>query len=200
MTPAATDPRVARSKDAVIDAAIDLLAEAGIGGTSIEAIAARAGVAKTTIYRHWPDRSSLLADAVRGLKDAGEIPDTGDLRADLIEAMTRVSTGLHTSRYGHALPSMLAAAEHDPELAEALHRIVAERRDALARRLRVHAAGHDAGGAGRHAGGDAGSTADAERLQAALVGPIFYRRLVVHRPFRPSEIERLVDVALAHLR
>lgn len=199
MSATATDPRVARSKDAVIDATIDLLGEAGIGGTSIEAIAGRAGVAKTTIYRHWPDRSSLLADAVRRLKDAPDIPDTGDLRADLIEAMEVLNTGLHASRYGQALASMLAAAEQDDELADAMHRIVEERREALVRRLRAHA-GHDPAGSDGDSSRGRSAAADAERLQAALVGPIFYRRLVVHRPFRPVDIERLVDVALAHLR
>ena len=57
------DPRVARSRAAVLAATVDLLGELGHAGTTVEAIAERSGVAKTTIYRHWPSRAPLLIDA-----------------------------------------------------------------------------------------------------------------------------------------
>jgi AcrR family transcriptional regulator len=69
-TPA--DPRVARTRAAVLNAGIDLLAERGYPGFTIDAIVARTGIAKTTIYRHWPSRDSLLTAvqfAVAGRND-----------------------------------------------------------------------------------------------------------------------------------
>src|SRR6266487_3976075 len=57
------DPRVERSRMVVLEAAVDELADAGYGGVTIESVAARAGVAKSTIYRHWPDKLALIADA-----------------------------------------------------------------------------------------------------------------------------------------
>ena len=77
------DPRVARSRAAVLDATVDLLGEVGHGGTTVEAIAERSGVAKTTIYRHWPSRAPLLIDAFHCRVEHVEATPTGDVRADL---------------------------------------------------------------------------------------------------------------------
>src|SRR5450755_2030754 len=57
------DPRVERSRIVILKAAVDELANVGYGGVTIESIAARAGVGKSTIYRHWPDKLALIADA-----------------------------------------------------------------------------------------------------------------------------------------
>src|SRR6202034_3827583 len=60
------DPRVARTRAAVLGAAIDLLAERGYSGFSVEGVVERTGIAKTTLYRHWPTRDDLLAAAIAG--------------------------------------------------------------------------------------------------------------------------------------
>ena len=185
MTTTVDDPRVCRSKAAIVDAAVELLTESGIDAVTIEAIAARSGVAKTTIYRHWPDRSALVRDIVPVLASCEPIPDSGDLRTDLITSMVSLNRRLHQGRYGKALPALIARAEHDPEVAAALDAHIAERRSMLAARLRA-----------ARAGGDLADGVDADHVQTSLVGAVFYRRLLLRKPLRRAEIERLVRLAL----
>ena len=77
------DPRVTRTRARVLAATIDLLAERGYSGFSIEGIVDRTGIAKTTLYRHWRSREALLAAAIVELGGAGPLPDTGSVRQDL---------------------------------------------------------------------------------------------------------------------
>src|SRR5438094_8033869 len=78
--------RRARIRQAVLDAAFAELGEKGYGGLSIEAVAQRSGVAKTTVYRRWPTRNELVADALDSRSDRYEpVPDTGSLRGDLTQ-------------------------------------------------------------------------------------------------------------------
>ena len=79
--------RSERSRTAILTAALDLVEEAGYAKTSVEGIAARAGVGKQTIYRWWPSKGAVLLDALLALSEGDEgvepLPDTGDLAADL---------------------------------------------------------------------------------------------------------------------
>src|SRR5271167_4416743 len=84
----AEDPRVTRSRAAILEAAMELLAEEGYAAFTIEAIFARTGVAKTTIYRHWPTRNDLLIAVIEKLGGKFELPDTGTVRGDLMEFLT----------------------------------------------------------------------------------------------------------------
>jgi AcrR family transcriptional regulator len=114
------DERVERSKKAVLSATYRLMSEVGLGGTSIDAIARLSGVAKTTIYRHWPTRSALLLDACSRLAVRPESPNSGDVRADLLAQCTTLAHQLRSARWATILPSIIDAAEHDPEIA-AMH-------------------------------------------------------------------------------
>src|ERR1700722_9371835 len=62
-TKSAVDPRIERSRQVILQAALDELGEVGYGTFRIESVASRAGVGKSTIYRHWPDKLALIADA-----------------------------------------------------------------------------------------------------------------------------------------
>src|ERR1041385_8335820 len=75
--------RVARSKDAVLGAAYAMMSEAGLSGFSIDAVSRKSGVAKMTIYRHWPSRAALLLDACSRMSPRAEIPDTGKFVGDI---------------------------------------------------------------------------------------------------------------------
>src|ERR1019366_2515587 len=79
------DPRVVRTRTAVLEAAIDLLAERGYSGFSVEGVVEATGIAKTTLYRHWPTRDDLLAAVIGQLGGAGELPGTGSVRQDLLD-------------------------------------------------------------------------------------------------------------------
>ncbi|MBG0814849.1 TetR/AcrR family transcriptional regulator [Planomonospora sp. ID82291] len=76
-------PRRAETGPAILDAAMELLREAGYGGLSIEAVAVRAGVTRPTVYRRWPDKAHLAIDALSRAVPIAAAPDTGDTRTDL---------------------------------------------------------------------------------------------------------------------
>lgn len=101
-----------------MDAAMQLVAEAGFDRATIDAIAARAGASKATVYRHWPGKHELVADAIRRRVKPSlpRLPDTGTLRGDLlagVEAMHQVMT----SEAGLVFFGLLVAMRTDPELA-----------------------------------------------------------------------------------
>jgi AcrR family transcriptional regulator len=82
--PNATDPRVARTRDAVVAAVRDLVQAAGIEAVTHQRVAEVAGVGRASVYRHWPDRTHLLLDALADLPaETGDWSSSGDLAADL---------------------------------------------------------------------------------------------------------------------
>src|SRR5580692_3235385 len=118
--PLTLDKRVIRSKELVLKETYKLLSEGGIGGVSIDEVSRRSGVSKTTIYRHWPSRSALLLDACSKIGTRPEIPDTGSLKGDVTALATYLAQQLKSARWAAVLPSIIDAAERDPELAQLL--------------------------------------------------------------------------------
>ena len=118
--PPLEDKRVKRSKDAILAVTYKLLSKEGIGGLSIDEVSRRSGVSKTTIYRHWPSRSALLMDACSKIGPAPVIPDTGTLKGDIIALATGLAQELKSARWAAVLPSIIDAAEREPELAQLL--------------------------------------------------------------------------------
>ena len=185
------DPRVLRSKATIMDACAELIAEEGFSGVSIEAVAARSGAAKTTIYRHWPSREALCIEAFIACKaaDGRALPDSGELREDLITVMWGLADRLNDPAWTASLTSLVDAASRDPELAE-LHRVtVADGRrtlcDVLARALER---------------GDLEAPLDIELATAHFAGPIFYRGIIAREPMDEDFVASVVDGALAALR
>lgn len=175
------DPRVTRSKAQVLDAAVALLVEEGAAGFTIEKVAARAGVARTTIYRHWPDRGELIVDALGSLGQQPTLAHTDDLLADVRTHLTELAAGLEGATWGALLPSVIDAAARDPAVADLARAFSASRRAALRGRL-------DAAVAEGRLPGDL----DTDLLAAQLVGPLFYRRLLSHQPVTPAVIDQVV--------
>lgn len=181
-----TDRRVERSRKAVLAATLQLLAEAGLNGVSVDEVARRSGVAKTTIYRHWPSRSALLLDACSKLGTKPQAPDTGTLRGDLMALATHMAGRLRSERWASILPSMIDAAERDPELAEVQTRLHAGFMEPLF--VVVERA---------KARGELPADLDPSVVVAAVVGPLYYRRWFSRQPldekFAQSIVERLVQ-------
>jgi AcrR family transcriptional regulator len=175
------DPRVARSRRAIIDAAVELLVERGFAATTVEAIAARSGAAKTTIYRHWPDKAAVLRSAVESIVPAAPAPDTGSLRGDLVHFAGDLARILATPPTSALVPALLDAAEREPELARLLAEFTAGGRRPL------HEAVARAVARGELAGGT-----DPELVAELLLGPLFYRRLLSRAPLTDDALERLV--------
>ena len=180
------DPRVERTKAHVLAVAGELLAEEGREGFSIDAIGRRSGVARTTIYRHWPELGDLLYDTIRSMADPVAAPDTGSVRDDLVVLYAGLTAGFETSCVGRAMPVLIDLCRRDPAL-RPLHRaFIAERRqpalDAIRRGV---------------ARGELPDDTDPDLLVDRIAGPVFYRYLVVQEPYGAADVERLVDDVLA---
>src|SRR5882724_3495319 len=103
-----TGGRSARVVTEVLSATLEVFAEQGYAGVSVEAVAARAGVNKTTIYRRWPTKAELLGAALFSLRDEEpEAPNTGSLREDLLTVLRRLVARAETPRYRAITQSFL---------------------------------------------------------------------------------------------
>lgn len=138
---AATSAKLGRKRDhtrdpEILEAAIDVLAETGFDGMTIDMVAARAKAGKATIYRRWPSKADLVLDAVACMK-AGEIdferlPDTGTLRGDLV-AMIRPRSIEDAERKLRIMAGLFGMISSSPELAQAAHAAIIEPRAAVNR-------------------------------------------------------------------
>ena len=178
-----------RSKEAVmaasLAAAYELLTEFGLSGVSVDEVSRRSGVAKTTIYRHWPSRSALLFDAVMQFAPRLQTPNTGSFRGDLTALARGLAQRLQTGRWASAMPSIVDAAERDAEVAEF--------------QSRTHAgmmSGFSAIAARAQTRGELGPNFDASELTAAIAGPIFYRRWFSRQELDDAFVRGVVERAL----
>jgi AcrR family transcriptional regulator len=181
-TIAPTDPRIARTRRVVLDATLALLAENGYGAVTIEAVAARSGVAKSTIYRHWPGRLELILDAFHELKPPVAPPAEGDVRETVIAVLENLARVVVDSTWSLCLPSLIDAAARDPEARRLHAQISTEGRRSLVELL--------ATGVSRD---ELPAELDPELMAEALVGPILLRRLMSLPPFDPAQVRELVN-------
>jgi TetR/AcrR family transcriptional regulator, regulator of autoinduction and epiphytic fitness len=180
------DPRVERSRQVILRAALDELGETGYGAFTIESVAARAGVAKSTIYRHWPDKVSLIGDAFEAAHEHAVPPLDGlTARASLQRLLSHVAEIVMDSVFSSCIPALIEGAERDPRLREFRHRYSAQRRQSLAGLIARGVADGEF-----RAGVDPGLAAQ------ALLGPIFYQRLMTSEPFDPHRAGDLIDMVL----
>lgn len=179
------DPRVERSQRIILSAALDLLGEVGYGGLNIEAVAARAGVGKSTVYRHWSGKLELVEDAIRSLKSALVIPTGGSVRDRLADVLGQIARSMADSTWSNCLPAIIEAAERDPEVMSIHRRLACERRqyfvDLLAEGV---------------AAGEVPADADLGLLAECLVGPILLRRLMLYESFDNASVQRLLEQLL----
>jgi AcrR family transcriptional regulator len=111
--------RSARVREAVLAATVEVLAEDGYAGLGVEAVAARAGVHKTTVYRRWPTRAELVADALRERSERYvPVPDTGTLAGDLRALARAVAANIGSASGAAMARTLVAAAATSSEVAE----------------------------------------------------------------------------------
>jgi AcrR family transcriptional regulator len=153
---------------AVLQAADDLLVERGFAGVTVEGIAARAGVAKQTIYRWWPSKVDILLDTL--IEDAEKrlkVPETGSALEDARRYLRALARFLTKDDAGKVLLALIGEAQHDGETARLFHqRWLDPQREAERELL---ARGRDAG--------EFSPEIDLDDTLDALKGPIFYRAL-----------------------
>ena len=179
------DPRVERSRRVILSAALDLLGKVGYGGLTIEAVAARAGVGKSTIYRHWSGKPELVEDAIRTLKALLVVPAGGSARERVVDLLRQLATNMADSTWSSCLPAIIDAAERDPEVLAIQRRLAWERRQVL---VDLVASGM--------AEGEFPPDSDPGLVAECLFGPIIVRRLLLHEPFDPAAVPALVDQVL----
>jgi AcrR family transcriptional regulator len=124
-------PRSARADEAIIEAVLDLMAAGTtVEALSMEAVAARAGVGKATIYRRWPNKEALVVDAIGSLK--GPLPElTGEsIRDDLLTLLRSTIKG-RASRAGQIMPCLMPELQRNPELHRQYQRIAEPRREQM---------------------------------------------------------------------
>jgi AcrR family transcriptional regulator len=179
-------PRSPEADEAILDAAIELFADSGYEGLTVEGVAARAGVGKATVYRRYPCKLDLVVAACRACVDPGrEPPDTGSTRGDVAEIVDGLIGTLTGSPIGRAMPMLVAEGARVPELFAEQQIIVREKRSRI--RTVVERAIER---------GDMRADVDPELVVDACVGPIFYRFLVTHAPLDDSFVAALVESVL----
>ncbi|RKH74639.1 TetR/AcrR family transcriptional regulator [Corallococcus aberystwythensis] len=185
--------RSERSRQAILTAAVELVGEVGYARLTVEAIAARAGVGKQTIYRWWPSKGAVVLDAfveLSGGSQPAALPDTGDLKADLEGVLRATVQELTDPRF--ELPSRALTAESQADAALAQQFVEAVLRPhlkAIQERLR------SAQRAGQVAKG-----VDLEVAVELLVGPLFHRWLLRTAPLTSAYADTVVALAMAALR
>ncbi len=180
-------PRSEEADRAILAAATELLTEHGLAGMSIEEVAARAGVGKSTIYRRWPNRGALALDAfLTEFSSQLPAPDTGSLRSDLRAALRAWVRAVTKTPAGRMLAGLLAEAQRDPPLGNAwrervmeplrsAHRVIVER--AIER-------------------GEIAPGTDPDLVLDLLFGPAYHRLLNRHRPLSDNFVRGVVDLLM----
>jgi AcrR family transcriptional regulator len=191
MPPAPTRPvgRGPKVRAAVLAATLAELTAAGYAALTVDNVARRAGVHKTTVYRRWPDRERLVADAlIDAIARDMPVPDTGTVEGDL-RALARALVGWLSSPTGDAIIWTMLSAGHVPEIAGIKRRFFEDRlrRDGA---VVARAVARD----------ELPADTDAAQVIKALVAPIYLRLLVTAEPIDGATADHAARVALAAAR
>lgn len=178
-------PRLADADEAILAATLALAGEVGINGMSMDEVAERAGVSKTTIYRRWTSKEQLVLDALRSAMGPLDDVDTGSLHADVRVYLIELGERMWQGRMSDVLPHLIEVACHDESLRSRLDDYVQFRRAPM---LAILGRGLDRG--------ELPAGSDLDVLADVLIGPFIYRRLLTHAPLDETFVDRLLGVAL----
>jgi AcrR family transcriptional regulator len=184
-------PRSDEARRKALDAARELIVNKGVVNLTIEDVAAVSGVAKTTIYRHWPERTALIVDTVNAMFEHLRTPDTGSLRGDLEAFFGAVMRSDLSGSVGQIMPAIIEAADRDPEMAYLLDRLGSER-ERVCRTIIERALNR---GEIRPEVADVGM----EILIGVTVGPIVFHKIVRRRKLTPEYVNGCLDIVVAGL-
>ena len=180
-------PRSSETEQAILQATRELLVEAGVQGLTVEKVAARAGVAKTTIYRRWRDKDELaLAVVLDMVEQVVQLPELGDTRKELLAFVNAAVEVLGSTLMGRVMQGLVSDLATDAELAQAFRERVVSVRDAEVERLVER-------GVRR---GDLRADTDPMTAHDLLIGPVYYRLLLTGQPLDRAFAKRTVDAVL----
>lgn len=179
-------PRSEEARAAILSSTLELLEEVGFVELKIEAVAARAGVGKTTIYRWWPSKAVLVADAfMSSVIRETRFPDTGSVREDLRAQMQRLASIFRGQR-GRILRSLVGGGQSDPELIAAFRNrwLIPRRAEAFGILQRAIDRGQ------------LPEKVDRNLLLDSLYGPLYFRMLVGHGPLNAAFVDGVCDTVV----
>ncbi|MFF0866476.1 TetR/AcrR family transcriptional regulator [Nonomuraea sp. NPDC003560] len=188
--------RSERSRQAILRAARELVSEVGYAKVSVEAIAARAGVGKQTIYRWWRSKGAVVFDSFLALSEGGPgdegvtLPDTGDIEADLKTVMRATVAEFADPGFEAPIRALNLEIVADPELAAQYREKLAGPVDE-AKKARLRSA---------QRAGQLAPDADLDLALELLYAPLYQRWLLRSGPLTPQYADALVDLALKALR
>lgn len=182
-------PRSEEAHQSALDATAELLLDVGVEGVTLEEVAARSGVAKSTLYRHFGSKEALLVQAARRFVIEHPTPDTGCLADDLALLFGRYVPAEEAQRLPDLLPMLLDAANRDPGLRDLVEDLLAERRRPI--RTVLELAQHR---------GEISPDIDLDVALALVVGPFTYRRMIDRAEITPEFSNAVLDAAIAGLR
>ncbi|MFD1540910.1 TetR/AcrR family transcriptional regulator [Nonomuraea guangzhouensis] len=182
-----------RSRQAILDAARELVTEVGYAKVTIEAIAARAGVGKQTIYRWWRSRGAVIFDSFLALSEGAEglaLPDTGDIEADLKTVMRATVAEFADPGFEAPIRALNSEIINDPELAAQYREKLAGPVDE-AKKARLRSA---------QRAGQLAADADLDLALELLYAPLYQRWLHRSGPLTPEYADALVELTLRAFR
>ena len=181
-----SDPRIERTRAAVLEAGVAILFEKGPEAVTHAAVATDARVSRTTVYKHWPTRGELLVDVLDQVEPHTRVEPSGDVRADMQQMGRQMALTFGDQRLNKVFSSLMAQAQWDDESSQAQQVLITA---AMSDISIVLDAAVEAGQL--RPGIDPLGTA------GRLVGPILFAALVARQPMSTDEVEELVDDWLA---
>ena len=183
-------PPVPATQAKILAATREILAEGGVRSLTVEGVAARAGVAKTTIYRRYRSRDDLaLAVLIDMVMTVSAVADVGDVRAELVQVLRATLDVLRTTLMGRVMQGLVSELAVDPRLSSAFREQVVALRVAEVGRVLAR-------GAER---GELRPDLDVVLVHELLFGPIYYRLFLSGEQLEPSFADRIVDAVLPAL-
>jgi AcrR family transcriptional regulator len=180
-------PRDEEVRKRILDSAAQLLEDRCFEDITVDAIAEQSGAGKATIYRWWPNKAAVLIEAFRErISRELPFPDTGDFRRDVRHQLQIFTAIIYWGRHGKVFRSFIAAAQADPEVAEAYRELWIRPRRAEARKLFERYI----------AEGVADANLDPDLAVEMLFAPLYYRLLTGWGEITPAYLDQLVDTAL----
>lgn len=180
------DPRIMRTRDLVISATFELLVEQGFERATIEAIAERSGVARSTIYRNWPNRAELFISAFEIMCSFTNNPDLGSLEDELRALGAELVSGLNDQNWGQVLPSLIGSAAHDEDLKSAQQEFSRQRRELVSKVFQRAICR-----------GEIDETFDTAQLAELFASGFFFRHLMGFEPLDDDFVETQVTFVLS---
>lgn len=187
----AQSPKLGRKRDhtrdpEILDAALEVLAETGYDGMTIDMVATRAKAGKATLYRRWASKAELVIDAVACMKKGdlihAELPDTGTLRGDLV-AMIKPHSIEDGEKKLQIMAGLMSMLSREPELAEAANAAIVEPRAAVNRVLMHRAVER----------GEISADCDIDTLSLISPSMAAYRVLILRKPVDRAFLISLID-------